>query len=118
MFEVGVVCMKLAGRDAGKQCVVVDVVDAHTVLVDGETRRRKSNVKHLEPTGKKVQIAKGASAAEIAKLANELGWTLAEKKGKKEKAAAPARKKEAKAKPVKATKPATEKAAKAPKKKE
>jgi large subunit ribosomal protein L14e len=118
MFEVGVVCMKLAGRDAGKRCVVVDVVDAHTVLVDGETRRRKSNVKHLEPTGQKVHVAKGASTAEVAKHAKDLGWTLAEKKGKKEKAAAPSRKKEAKAKPVKATKPASEKPAKAAKKKE
>ncbi len=29
--EVGRVCMKLAGREAGKKCVVVDVIDKNFV---------------------------------------------------------------------------------------
>ena len=27
MFDIGRVCMKIAGRDAGKKCVIIDVVD-------------------------------------------------------------------------------------------
>lgn len=74
--------MKIAGRDAGKLCVVVDVLDDKTVLVDGETRRRKCNMMHLEPLNKIVKIAKGAEHAQVAKA---LG--IEEKKPKKEKPA-------------------------------
>lgn len=64
-FEIGRVCMKLAGRDAGKLCVIIDTVDAHTVLIDGETRRRKCNVVHLEPTPQSVHVSKGADHAAV-----------------------------------------------------
>ena len=47
MIEIGRLCVKIAGRDAGKKCVVVDVVNDNTVLIDGETRRRNCNIKHL-----------------------------------------------------------------------
>jgi large subunit ribosomal protein L14e len=60
-FEIGRVCVKLAGRDAGKKCVVVDVLDKGFVLIDGETRRRKVNSLHLEPLAQVVEISKGAS---------------------------------------------------------
>jgi len=60
MFKTGTVCVKIAGRDAGKTCVIVEELGNWMVLVDGETRRRKTNVKHLEPTGS-VEIEKGAS---------------------------------------------------------
>ena len=59
-FDIGTVCVKIAGRDAGKTCVVVDTLEGGFVLVDGDTRRRKVNVKHLEPTGT-VEVKKGAS---------------------------------------------------------
>lgn len=60
MFKVGTVCVKIAGRDAGKSCVVVEELDKGMVLVEGETRRRKVNVKHLEPVGTSG-VKKGAS---------------------------------------------------------
>ena len=102
MFEVGSVCMKLAGRDAGKRCVIVDVVDKYTVVIDGETRRRKCNLKHLEPLGQKVDVSKGASTQEVQKA---LGYTAPEKKkGKSEKKQAPGKKRVQKQKPVKAEK--------------
>ena len=66
MFEIGRVCMKIAGRDAGKKCVVVDNSE-NLVLIDGETRRRKVNRSHIEPTGEIVKIAKGANSAEVCK---------------------------------------------------
>jgi large subunit ribosomal protein L14e len=55
-FAPGTVCVKIAGRDAGKTCVVTEKVDALFVKVDGFTRARKVNIKHLEPTGKRVDL--------------------------------------------------------------
>ena len=49
MIDIGRVCIKLAGRDAGKKCVIVGILDDKTVMIDGETRRRKCNILHLEP---------------------------------------------------------------------
>jgi large subunit ribosomal protein L14e len=66
-FEIGRVCVKLAGRDAGCQCVVIDVLDNGFVLVDGETRRRKINTRHLEPLAKTIDVAKGASHLVVCK---------------------------------------------------
>lgn len=66
-FEIGRVCVKLAGRDAGCQCVVIDVLDNGFVLVDGETRRRKVNTMHLEPLAKTIDVAKGASHQVVCK---------------------------------------------------
>jgi large subunit ribosomal protein L14e len=119
MFNVGRVCVKLAGRDAGKKCVVVEVLDDKTVLVDGMTRRRKCNKVHLEPINQTLDISKGASHDSVAKAFKELGLEVLTKKSKaktekpKPKArkakvhAAP--KKEKKAKVVKAEKPSKKK---------
>ena len=63
-IEVGRVCAKLAGREAGKKCVVVDVIDKNFVLVTGPmkvsgVKRRRVNVGHIEPMDVKVSIKKG-----------------------------------------------------------
>lgn len=34
-IEVGRICVKLLGREAGRKCVVVDVVDKSFVVVTG-----------------------------------------------------------------------------------
>jgi len=89
MYEIGRVCMKIAGRDAGNYCVIVDVLEGKYVLIDGNVRRKKCNIMHLEPTNKSIKIAKKAShdavANEFSKL--ELGvWeTKARKTGEKPK---------------------------------
>jgi large subunit ribosomal protein L14e len=83
LYGVGRVCVKLAGRDAGKRCIIVDVKDAHTVMIDGETRRRLCNVKHLEPLAEKIDIAKGASHADVAAAFKGLGVEARESKPKK-----------------------------------
>jgi large subunit ribosomal protein L14e len=108
MFEVGRVCVKLAGRDAGKKCVIVDVIDHSFVLVDGETRRKRCNIKHLEPLEKIVQLSKNAPASEVERVLKELGIEVRKTK-KKSAAAKPKRlrkektapQKEAKEKPAK-----------------
>ena len=80
MFEIGTVCVKLAGREAGKICAVVDVVDEHFVLVDGEVRRKKCNLKHLEPLGKKIDLSKEMSHEEVIAAIKAAGIMLKEQK--------------------------------------
>jgi large subunit ribosomal protein L14e len=67
MFNVGRVCVKIAGRDAGKKCVIVEVLDDRHVMIDGMTRRRKCNKIHLEPLGQTLDIRDKASHEEVAK---------------------------------------------------
>lgn len=88
MIEVGRLCVKLAGRDAGRKCVIVDVIDKNFVLVDGETRRRKCNVCHLEPLGQVLSIDKGCSHDVVVSAFKNLGIELKETK-KKERTARP-----------------------------
>ena len=64
--------MKLSGRETGKKCVVVDVVDKNFVLVTGPksvtgVRRRRTNVDHLEPTAELVELKKGATDEDVEK---------------------------------------------------
>src|SRR3989344_4812074 len=64
MFKVGTVCVKIAGRDAGKKCVVIEEAKNVMVMIEGETRRRKCNVRHLEPVGN-ATVKTGASHHEV-----------------------------------------------------
>lgn len=64
-LEVGCVCIKLKGKDAGKVCVVMDHIDERHVMVDGLTRRKKCRSTHLNKTDLKVNICKGASHNEV-----------------------------------------------------
>ncbi|MBW9222486.1 50S ribosomal protein L14e [Methanothermococcus sp. SCGC AD-155-C09] len=64
-IEVGRVCIKTLGREAGKTCVIVDIIDKNFVLIDGNVKRRRCNIKHIEPTDKKIDIEKGASTEEV-----------------------------------------------------
>lgn len=86
MIEIGRICVKIAGRDAGKTCVIVDVLDEIFVMIDGSTRRRKCNVCHLVPLKQKIEIKKNASHEDIAKEFKTLGfevWTTKPKKSSK-----------------------------------
>jgi len=72
-IEVGRICVKLLGREAGKKCVVVDVIDKNFALVTGPrtvtgVRRRRTNVDHLEPTTETVEVKKGAVDEEVEKV--------------------------------------------------
>ena len=121
LFEVGRVCLKLAGRDSGRKCVVVEEIDSHSVLIDGDVRRKKVNVHHLEPLGEVLEVKRGASHEHIKKVFEEKGWKVWEHTSKtvgarakkmKKKIAAPTVKKAVK-KAVKAEKvPAEKKEAK------
>ena len=50
-MDVGRVCVKLAGREVGMKCVILERIDKNFVLVAAPgVKRRRCNVRHLEPT--------------------------------------------------------------------
>jgi large subunit ribosomal protein L14e len=98
MYEVGRIVIKIAGRDAGNTAIVVDKVDKNNVLIDGNVRRRKCNISHLEPKNEILKIKKGASTSEVHKIMSAAGIKVVEQKKVKRSA-----KKEAPKKTVKKT---------------
>jgi large subunit ribosomal protein L14e len=71
-IEVGRICVKLTGRETGRKCVVVDVIDKNFAVITGPkavtgVRRRRTNVDHLEPTPEVVELKKGAADDEVEK---------------------------------------------------
>ncbi len=117
MIEVGRLVVKLAGRDAGLKGIIVDVVDDNYVLIDGQVRRKKCNIKHLEPLDKVVKISKNADHKEVVAEFKKLGIEIKEKKAKKEKPAKPVKQRKKKEK-IKEEKPKKEKEVKKEVKKE
>ncbi len=71
-MNIGQVCIKLAGREAGNTAVVVDVIDDNFVLIDGNVRRKKCNIRHLEQLDKVAKIAKNATTQEVLLALKEL----------------------------------------------
>ena len=65
VFEIGRLCVKTAGRDAMQYCVVIEQIDSTSVLVDGNTRRKKVNMAHLEPLNKTLDVKKGADTKTV-----------------------------------------------------
>ena len=62
IYDIGRVCVKTMGREAGNYCIVVDIIDKNYVLIDGLTiRRRRINYKHIEPLPELVEIKRGAT---------------------------------------------------------
>ena len=56
-IEVGRICVKIAGREAGEKCVIVEIIDDNYVEVVGSTiKNRKCNLKHLEPVDQKIEV--------------------------------------------------------------
>jgi large subunit ribosomal protein L14e len=70
-IEVGRICVKLTGREAGRKCVIVDVIDKSFILITGPKnvtgiKRRRTNVNHVEPFQDKISVKRGASDEEVA----------------------------------------------------
>jgi large subunit ribosomal protein L14e len=77
-MEVGRICVKVVGREAGKKCVVVDLVDKNFVLITGpkklsNIKRRRANINHLEPTREKIDINRGATDEEVTEALKTAG---------------------------------------------
>lgn len=89
MFGIGRIVIKTAGRDAGNTAVIVDKIDEKFVLIDGNVRRRKCNIAHLEPLNDVLKIKKDASTSDVHKAMKEAGMKVIEiKKVKRSKPAA------------------------------
>lgn len=82
MVEIGQLVMKIAGRDSGEIAVIVEQIDHNHVLIDGNTRRKKCNMRHLEFLNKKIEIKKNATTESIKKELEKLGIKI-RKTGKK-----------------------------------
>jgi len=111
MFEVGRVCLKTAGREAGKYCVIIKKVDENFVMVTGpksltKVKRRRCNINHLEPITEKIKIKSDASDAEVLKAYQEASIfaRFGLEKSKKAKKAEPEKPKEKREKKEKAKK--------------
>lgn len=72
MIEIGRLCVKIAGRDAGKKCLIIDILDDRYVLIDGETRRRRCNVLHLEPLTQVLKVDKDATHGDVLRALKEI----------------------------------------------
>ena len=77
-IEVGRICVKLTGREAGRKCVVIDVMDKSFVIITGPKKvtgikRRRANVNHIEPLQDKLEVKRGASDEEVEKTLKDAG---------------------------------------------
>ncbi len=82
MIEVGRLIIKIAGRDAGLKGVIVEVLEKGYVLIDGQVRRRKCNVLHIEPLDKVIKIPKKATHDEVVKALKAEDIEVKERKGR------------------------------------
>jgi large subunit ribosomal protein L14e len=77
-IEVGRICVKMAGRESGRKCVIVDVMDKSFVLVTGPkkvtgVKRRRVNINHVAPTEDTIQVKRGASDEEVTQMLESAG---------------------------------------------
>ncbi len=65
LIEVGRVCIKTAGHEAGEKCIVIDNAgDGFAIVVGPRVKKRRCNIKHLEILPHKIDIKKGAAEKE------------------------------------------------------
>ncbi|MET1100869.1 MAG: 50S ribosomal protein L14e [Pyrodictiaceae archaeon] len=77
-IEVGRLCVKIRGREAGRKCVIVDIIDENFVLITGPkdvsgVKRRRANINHIEVLDYKIPIEPGASDEDVKKVLEEQG---------------------------------------------
>jgi large subunit ribosomal protein L14e len=57
-IEVGRVCVKTAGREAGEKCVILEIVDENFVeIVGNSVKNRRCNINHLEPIAESIDVS-------------------------------------------------------------
>lgn len=71
--EIGRIAVKVAGREAGRKCVIIDILDKNFVLVTGPKeltgiRRRKANIAHLAFTPYKIGIQRNAGDDDVMRV--------------------------------------------------
>ena len=68
--EVGRICIKTAGRENGKKCVILDVMDKSFALITGPktvtgVKRKRVNLNHIMPLEGKIDLKRGATDDEV-----------------------------------------------------
>ena len=81
-IEVGRVAVKIAGRDAGKYCVITKVMNKNFAEITGPKilsgiASQRTNTSHLEATADRVEIKHDAKDEDVLKAVEKAG--LAEK---------------------------------------
>ena len=65
-MDIGRVCLKVQGREKGKRCVVIDVIDRNFVIVTGPgVKRRSVNMNHILPLDETISIQRNATDEEV-----------------------------------------------------
>ena len=66
-IEVGRVCVKTAGWEAGERCAIIDIIDDNFVEVVGEgVKNRRCNINHLEPLDETIEVTDDLEAVKKA----------------------------------------------------
>lgn len=102
-MKIGLLCVKIAGRDAGQKAVVIDILDKNMVLIDGNTRRRKCNFSHLEVIGE-LKVKAKASHADVVDAMRKAGIEVVKRAGSRERKERAPKKRKVKAKKEKGKK--------------
>jgi large subunit ribosomal protein L14e len=76
--EVGRICVKITGREAGRKCIVLNIIDENFALITGPrkvsgVKRRQVNISHIEPTEVKIDIMREATDEEIVQALTKTG---------------------------------------------
>lgn len=77
--------MKIAGRDSNKIAVVIKRLDDNYVLIEGNVRRKKCNINHLEPLNKILKIKEEETGDKIRELLKKEGFKIDKKGQRREK---------------------------------
>ena len=69
-IEIGRICIKTYGREVGRKCVVLDVIDKNFVFITGPKqvtgiKKRRVNINHIEPTMEKIEVNRDSSDEEV-----------------------------------------------------
>ncbi len=77
-IEVGRICTKIAGRQMGKKCIIIDVMDKSFVLITGPkaitgVKRKRANLNHIMPLDDKIEVKRGASDEEVTQTLTAAG---------------------------------------------
>ncbi len=77
-IDVGMICIKTVGKEAGKKCVVMDIIDKNFAIITGPkevtgVKRRRVGIKHLLLTGEAVDVKEGMSDEELVSVLKKSG---------------------------------------------
>ncbi len=83
-MNIGQLAVKVAGKDAGKTVIVVDSVNDKFVIIDGQVKRKRCNIAHLEPLGREANLKKGATHSDVLDVFKKLNIEIKDGTKRKE----------------------------------